>query len=272
LRVPEREKVKAVPKQIVLFSLDEMNPHIQKHLKENGTVYFRRGNWIIEAMSGGRHMLIKIDSIPATMNGTAEFQIANSLAAIAACRACGLWLQNVSRLQTFQNNVANNPGRNNLYKVGRGGYALIDYGHNAGAFAAICKMAAGWRDKTVTGIIGVPGDRDDRIIKEAASIAARGFHRIIIKEDHDLRGRAPGEVARLLCETVNREAPDRRCTIVLDEVQAFSDALGEIQENEVVVIFYDKLEPILKVLNEHQAMPVAGFEKTSVKMPEGAMV
>src|SRR5215204_2926043 len=130
LRVLERAKVKARPKQIVLFSLDETNPHLQKHLRENGTVYFPKNNWIVEAKSGGGNMRIKIDSITATMNGTAEFQIANSLAAIAACRACGLWVQNVSRLHTFQNDAANNPGRNNLYKVGRG-YALIDYGHNA---------------------------------------------------------------------------------------------------------------------------------------------
>jgi cyanophycin synthetase len=73
------------------------------------------------------------------MNGTADFQVANALAAIAACRVYGLPRESGIHLQTFRAD-ANNPGRNNLYRVGQG-YALVDYGHNPGAFDAF----AGWR-------------------------------------------------------------------------------------------------------------------------------
>ena len=265
LRVLERERVKALPKRIVLFSLDDKNPLLQKHLDENGTVYFAKNGWITEANGGGRYTLVKINSIPATMNGTAEFQIANALAAIAACRAYGLWCETIKSLQTFKSD-ANNPGRNNLYKVGRG-YALVDYGHNAGAFQAICRMAANWRGKTVTGIIGVPGDRDDSIIKDAALVAAEGFHKVVIKEDTDLRGRRSGEVARLLCETVTSVAPDRSCEIVLDEIAAFENALREIDETQVVVLFYDKLAPVLEILEKYQAVPTANFETSAANVP-----
>ena len=265
LRVLEREKVKANPKKIVYLSLDENNPRLKEHLANNGTVYFSKDNWIIEATGGGQHKLIKIDSIPATMDGTAEFQIANVLAAVAATRACGLWSANIAHLQTFQNDV-NNPGRNNLYKIGKG-FALIDYGHNAGAFAAICQMASRWHGKTVTGIIGVPGDRDDSIIREAGRVAAQGFQKVVIKEDRDPRGRKIGEVARLLCETVTREAPDRSCEIVLDEIEAFKEAVREMGENEVVVLFYDKLAPVLQILDNFQAVPVPSFENTPADVP-----
>ena len=258
LSVLERERVRALPKKIVYFSLDEDNPLIQSHLQANGTVYFAKDNWIVEATAGGRQTLVKIDSIPATMNGTAEFQIANVLAAVAACRAYGLWSKSIERLQTFQND-ANNPGRNNLYRVGEG-YALVDYGHNAGAFAAICRMASRWQDKIVTGIIGVPGDRDNRIIEDAGRIAAEGFHRVIIKEDEDLRGRTQGEVARLLCETVMRVAPDRNCEIVFDEIEAFENALRNMSKDEVIVLFFDKLEPVLEILQRYQAVPATTFE------------
>jgi cyanophycin synthetase len=125
-------------------------------------------------------------------------------------------------------------------------------------------MAARWENKTVTGIIGVPGDRDDRIIKKAGRIAAQGFHRVIIKEDKDPRGRTTGEVARLLCETVTSQAPDRTCEVVLDEVEAFENALWELSENEVVVLFYDKLAPVLEVLQQYEALPVSGFEQSVV--------
>jgi cyanophycin synthetase len=262
LQILERERVKAFPKKIVYFSLDEDNPRMQEHLAEEGIGYFRKDDRIVEAKGNARYTVMEISSIPVTMDGAAEFQVANAMAAIAACRIHGLSCKSVASLQTFRNE-ADNPGRNNLYKVGKG-YALIDYGHNAGAFAAICQMAARWEDKTVTGIIGVPGDRDDRIIKEAGRIAAKGFHRVVIKEDKDPRGRTSGEVARLLCETVTTQAPDRSCEVVLDEVEAFENALWELGENEVVVLFYDKLAPVLEVLQQYEALPVPGFEQSTV--------
>lgn len=252
LRVLEREKVKNSQKVIVYFSLDENNPLVEYHVANGGLAYFRKGDEIIEAQGKSFQSIIKLADIAVTMNGAAEFQVANVLASVAACRAKGLSIQKISKLKTFEN-AAHNPGRNNLYKV-KNGYALIDYGHNAGAFEAVCKMAANWKGFSVTGIIGVPGDRDDRIIKEAAQIAARGFNKIVIKEDVDLRGRQTGEVARLLCEAVNREVPNLRCDIVLDEVKAFSDALDKLENNEIVVIFYDKLAPILEVLKRHNAV------------------
>jgi cyanophycin synthetase len=264
LRVLEREKVKERKKRIIYFSLDANNPHLQKHLKQGGTAYYKSGNLIVEAVGRERFRIIEINSIPVTMDGIAEFQVANVMAAIAACRAYGLSCKSIARLETFQSE-ANNPGRNNLYSVGKG-YALIDYGHNPGAFTAICQMAARWKGKKVTGIIAVPGDRDNRLVEESARIAARGFHRIIIREDHDLRGRESGEVARLLCETVTREAPERSCEIVLNEIEAFENVLRELNETEVVVLFYDKLEPILEVLNRHQAVPVSTFKTSSARV------
>jgi cyanophycin synthetase len=266
LGVLEREKVKAVPKTIVYFSLDENNEVVQKHLSENGLAYFPKDGFFMEARGKIEQPIIKIADVPLTMNGAAEFQVSNVMAAIAACRAYGLSATDIGGLAHFDN-AAHNPGRNNLYRV-RDGYALIDYGHNPGAFEAICRMAANWKGFTVTGIIGVPGDRTDALVKESARIAARGFHRIVIKEDTDLRGRRKGEVARLLCETVSEESPDRRCDIVLDEVEAFSDALAEMKENEVVVLFYDKLPPVLDILRREGATPSATIENAAQKKEE----
>jgi cyanophycin synthetase len=102
--------------------------------------------------------------------------------------------QLVNRLKTFRTD-ADNPGRNNLYRVGKG-YALVDYGHNPDGFAAICRMVSKWEGKTITGIINIAGDRDDRIVRDAAKIAAGCFQRVIATEDLDRRGRAEGEIPR----------------------------------------------------------------------------
>jgi cyanophycin synthetase len=259
-RLTEISAVSRVPKKIVYFSLRQDNPTVMEHTASGGTTFFFREGWIIESQDGAEHAVVEAALIPATMSGTADFQIANVMAAVAAARAFGLSREEVgASIARFSSGVEN-PGRANLYKVGRG-YVMVDYGHNPDAFLAVCRMAAKWDDRRVTGIIGVPGDRDNSVIEEAGRVAARGFHRVIIREDKDLRGREEGEVARLLCEVVNDEWPGTECHIVLDEVEALRSEIQEMQEGQVVVVFYDQLEPVSRLLEEYGALPVAAIEK-----------
>jgi cyanophycin synthetase len=258
-RLPENKRVSRLPKQLVWFSLRENHLSIKRHLDAGGTAYFVRQGWLTEAAGHEEFLLAHVREIPATLGGTAEFNVANALAAVAACRAYGLTREQiVSALATFEND-SSNPGRNNLYKVG-GGYVMIDYGHNPDAFKAICRMTSLWHGRRVTGIIGVPGDRDKSLIEEAGRVAARGFHRVIIKEDKDTRGREPGEVANLLCRIVADEAPECECQTILDECEALRTELRKIREGEVVVLFYDELEPVLEVLREAGAQAAPAVE------------
>jgi len=139
---------------------------------------------------------------------------------------------------------------------------MVDYGHNAHAFEAICRMASKWEDRRVTGVIGVPGDRDDSLIVQAGRVAARGFHRLIIREDHDLRGREPGAVAKLLCDAARDEAPQTDCQVVLDVRDALHQAVQTMQRGEVIVVFYEKLEPLHRVLENYAAQPVHSINVT----------
>lgn len=174
-----------------------------------------------------------------TLGGAAKFQTANALAALAACRAQGLSPeQAVAALLSFDSN-ANNQGRMNLYRV-RHGYVLVDYGHNPGAFQALCDLTKAWRDRRVTGVFTVPGDRTDDLIDQAARLAARCFDRLIIREDEDLRGRQPGEVAERICRAAREEEPAKECRIVLNEEEALMTALREMEEGEIVVFFFEK--------------------------------
>jgi cyanophycin synthetase len=270
-RLPERRAVKRVPKRYVYFSLRPDNPVLLESAAAGGTGYFYRDGKIFELENGEEHAVVEAAAIPATMNGAADFQVANAMAAIAAARACGLSREEVGASVARFRSDAENPGRANLYRVGDG-YVMVDYGHNPEAFLAVCRMAAKWEGRRVTGIIGVPGDRDDSVVEAAGRIAARGFHRVIIKEDKDLRSRAPGEVARLLCESVNDEWPGTECHIVLDEIEALREELRALEEGQVVVIFYDRLEPVLGVLEEHGAVPVGAIEETKQQQLEVAKV
>ncbi len=72
-------------------------------------------------------------------------------------------------------------------------------------------------------------------------------------------------MAKLLCEAVNDEWPGTECRIVLDEVEALRAEVEEMQEGQVVVIFYDKLEPVLELLEERGARPVGAIEDAKAR-------
>jgi cyanophycin synthetase len=189
------------------------------------------------------------------MNGSADFQVGNLLATIAACRALGVEQDILFKSLVSFSSWANNPGRANLYRL-NGGHVMVDYGHNTEAFDAICRMASNWKDRRVTGIIAIPGDRADAIIDRAARVAAKGFNKVIVREDQDLRGRQPGEVADILCRAIRDVSPAIECEVILDEVEALRQAVERMVKGEVIVHFYEKLQPVQNALQELSAQPV----------------
>jgi cyanophycin synthetase len=259
-RLLEIPRVREGEKRVVYFSAHENHVLIKRHLAAGGMGYFVRDGWVIEAEGDFERHVVDVTTVPATMGGMAKYQVSNVLAAIAACRAHGVGFERIAAALAGFRSDEHNPGRSNLYRVASGGYVLIDYGHNPDAFEAVCQTASRWEGRRVTGIIGVPGDRDNSVIEEAARVAARGFRRLIIKEDKDLRGRAPGEVAQMLCRAASMEAPGGECRIVLDETEALAEELSRLGEGDVLVMFYDKLAPVLELLESYGARPASGIE------------
>jgi cyanophycin synthetase len=120
-------------------------------------------------------------------------------------------------------------------------------------------MVSRWGAEHTTGVIAVPGDRRDSLIEEAARAAGCGFDRVIIREDQDLRGRPPGEVAGLLAAVLRRERPNLDVTIVLDELEAVAAAVRDLAPRQVVVAFAERLEAVTDWLLQQGARPVTVF-------------
>jgi cyanophycin synthetase len=257
--IGRQKSVEKIKKRIFYFSLNGENEVIREHLRHGGTAFVFQDGWLVETTKDESHRILDVSSVPATMNGLAEFQVANLLAAVAACRAHNIPQDVIAGSLKKFTSYGNNPGRVNLYKL-NGGHVVVDYGHNANAFEAICRMASKWEDRRVTGVIGVPGDRDDTLIEHAGRVAARGFHRLIIREDRDARGRDRGAVAQILCDAALSEAPQTECQVVLDESDAVHHAVKTMQHGEVVVVFYEKLEPLQRVLEKYAAQPVQSIQ------------
>lgn len=248
----DQHRIRKIAKEIVYFSLRADGLPLERHLAHGGIACFLKEGWVVEAIGPTESRVVCASDIPITINGTAEFQVANVLAAVAACRAYGVTREEVaSALTRFQDE--HNPGRSNLYQV-RGGYVLVDYGHNPGALEAVSRMISRWNGRKVTGIIGVPGDRADRVIEQVGRVAARSFHRLIIKEDGDLRGRKRGEVPDLLCRSIRAAAPERECSIIPDETEALTWAINGMEDGELIVVFYEQFEPLIDLLKRYHAV------------------
>src|SRR5215216_2533022 len=197
-KLMECKRVNRIPKKVIYFAIDENNALIKSHLQAGGTAYFTKNTALIEAIGESQRIIAEASMLPVVMNGAADFQVSNLLATIAACRAYGVHQEALLKGLMSFSSWANNPGRANLYRL-NGGHVMVDYGHNTDAFHAICRMTSNWKNRRVTGIVTIPGDRDDAIIDQAARAAAKGFNRVIVREDHDLRGRKPGDVASIVC-------------------------------------------------------------------------
>jgi cyanophycin synthetase len=269
-RLADEPRVRAERKRVVYFSLRAEHVLIRKHLDAGGTAFFVRDGRVVEATGAEQWDVLGLEDVPVCLGGTAEYQAANVLACVAACRARDVGRAQIAdALKTFRG-AADNPGRTNIFRLPAGGHVVLDYGHNPQAFAAVCQTAARWRGLHVTGIVGVPGDRSDALVEQAARIAARGFSRLLVKEDKDLRGRRPGEVADLIRRAVNEEAPWRECAVVLDEEEALRRELSRLGAGDVVVMFYDKFEPLRRILREFGAEPVETIEGLAPRADEVA--
>jgi cyanophycin synthetase len=257
--VPQRPKVSRVQKNIVWFAFEAANPVLESARRSGGTVYFVEDGYIVEAAGPNRRRIMDSRDIPLTFGGVARFQVANVMAAVAACRAMGTGVARIrAALRSFEAGEQN-PARANLYAV-QGKYVLFDYGHNSAAFDAICEMAARWPPEDRICVLGVPGDRADHILRDAGRAAARGFDRIIVREDKDLRGRRPGEVPRLLQEGIRVENSLAAIVVVPDEIAALEQAVETLQPSGLAVIFCDDCSGVRSYLASRGAVAATSMD------------
>lgn len=262
LRVANMEK--KCRGKVIYFSLEAENIIVRRHLGAGGiAVYVKKGS-INVAKGNSATEIISIKDIPCTLSGLAVHNIENVLAATAGCLGLGIPIEIIREgLLNFNVDMKHNPGRLNLYEVG-GINILVDYGHNLAGYKSVLATAKGLKPQKIIGVIGVPGDRQDTAITKVGEVAGQGCDYIIIKEDNDLRGRKAGEVAELLRKgVINSGRHKGSVEISLKETNAVLKALDMAEEGDLVVIFYEKLEPIITIISTFRELVKA--KKTKKK-------
>jgi cyanophycin synthetase len=212
---------------------------------EQGTFVIRRGKLRIP--------VVPVRDVPLMMGGAARFQRGNILAAIATAYVQGVRYDSIrAGLLSFFPSPAMTPGRLNLLRVGNA-KVMVDYAHNEDAVRGLVDLCMQMPARRRIGVIGAPGDRRDNDIRTVGRLAAP-FDRVIVKEDEDLRGRRPGEVAELLRDGLRAEGMGQDAIeVVLPEMEAVLRGLEQLEDNDLLLILAEDIRSVLDEVQPRSA-------------------
>ena len=116
---------------------------------------------------------------------------------------------------------------------------LIDFAHNPAGYMAVEDYLQSVEATKKIGIISGVGDRRDQDIRDCATIAARMFVHVIIRNEKHLRGRTEENINALILEGV--EASGRQITyeIIPKETEALKHTLQNAEEGSFIVALSD---------------------------------
>jgi cyanophycin synthetase len=220
--------------EVIYFALERSHPVLVRHLQEGGrAVYAQQG---VVMLGHGEHRvpLVELSRLPFTLHGRARHNVENALAAIAALLALDIARDSIaSAMASFTSGAHQNPLRLNVFQS-RGITLLVDYAHNAAAYAAIIDTARRLTDQRVIGVATAPGDRRDDDLAEIGRLCAEGFDELVFYEMDEFRGRAPGATANQLERGAARARSSWRT--VLDVREAIREAVRSARPGDVVVL------------------------------------
>jgi cyanophycin synthetase len=235
---------------VILFSLTPDNLAVRKHRMDGGRVVFQARGQLVYAEGATEVPITRIDAIPATLGGLATVNVANAAAAAAAALAYGLAPDVVARaLQQFPPGGRGlNRGRLEIHEA-PDLTVVIDYAHNAPAVAALGNICRGFQRHPVITVLGLPGDRRDIDLAATAESCRQFSDQVVIREDRDLRGRTPGEVAGLLKRALLVAGlPESRLSVILDEAEAVERTVANAPPGALVLVLYERYAPVLEAV------------------------
>jgi UDP-N-acetylmuramyl tripeptide synthase len=227
------------------FALDSDHPVLAGHRANGGPTCGARGGRLLLHCGGAELDLGRLEDMPLTVGGTADYNLANLAAAALAATALRIPAVAIGKaFAGFGGREADNPGRLMRFEH-RGVHVLVDYAHNPESLRAILRVAQRLRGPGRVGmLLGHAGNRQDADLGRVAAVAA-GFRPdlVVVKEiESYLRGRAPGEVPRILREELRRHGvPESSIELRMSEMEAVQCALDWARPGDVLVLLVHSL-------------------------------
>lgn len=253
------------PGSVVFFALTSENPVIVEHRAKGGRAVFVRENSVILADGATAFPILSLERIPLTHAGRVAFQVENVLAATAACWAVGIPAEAIrSGLESFSNSVGKTPGRFNLFDI-RGTTVVVDYGHNPSSLQALLDVLAQFPHERRLAVYSAAGDRRDQDLVRQGELLGEAFDRVIVYEDHYLRGRQPGEIMQLFCQGLTKGRRTQEVQQIVGWKIACETALNVMRPGDLLLVQADVVDETIDYLRSLVAADVA---IRSIELPE----
>ena len=179
------------------------------------------------------------------MPGRVGFQVDNLLASVAAAHWLGIPVEAIrAGVKSFTSDTASAPGRFNVL-THQGSTIVLDYGHNASALVALNEALSKFSSKRRKVVYTAAGDRRDVDIKRQAELLAGFFDEIYIYEDQCTRGRADGEILRLMREGFETASRKPRGLQAPGEMAAIGAAIARLEPGDLLLCQVDQVEEAL---------------------------
>jgi cyanophycin synthetase len=222
------------------FSLNPRAPGVRDALRSRGRAAVLYRDHLVLRRRGHRGVRVaSAADLPVAFAGLSRYNMANALAAAAACDALGIPLDRIaSGLASFNQDQAVNPGRLNLY--GRMGVlVLVDFAHNEAGLAGlldVCARLVGARGGVRLGL-GTAGDRSDEILHQMAKLAGSGVDDLVICEKrHYLRGRDLAGMNAIFRRGAAEGGYEGRIPTYRTELGALKALLARSRRGDVVAV------------------------------------
>jgi cyanophycin synthetase len=241
------------PGAVIFFARSADDPVLKAHRGKGGKVAFVQQNAIVLAEGTWETRLVSLSNVPLTCGGLIGFQVENALAAAAAGWGAGIPLEAIRHgLESFVNDTRKTPARFNTLHF-RGATIVIDYGHNTSALTALCEAFEKLPHERRLIVYTAAGDRRDVDIIRQAEIIGDAFDHLVLYEDACTRGRADGEVVRLMRDGLSRGRRIKEIQETRGEMIAIEMTLKQMQAGDLVLVQADQVELAIRFIEAYLA-------------------
>ncbi len=251
------------PGRVCYFAHDPTTERLARHRASGGAGVFVRDGTLIFADEGVETAVLPLAEIPMTHGGRVRFQVENAMAGAAAAWMAGCSTSAIREgLAQFAADLRQVPGRFNVLNA-RGATLLLDYGHNVDAIRALRESLEAFDHKRRLAMFTVAGDRRDRDIVEQGVILGETFDVVVVYEEFCVRGRAPGEIVRLLRQGLARGGRVGEVIVARSEFAAADAVLDLLRPGDLAMIQPDRVDALIDhVLAALEGRPRAAGESS----------
>ncbi|WP_022664124.1 cyanophycin synthetase [Desulfospira joergensenii] len=235
---------------LILFSLDENNQKMKAHIENGGTAVTLVDRNVILRESELDVIICTLEEIPITFDGMIDFNISNTLAAIAALHGVNIPIDQIRNgIMTFYPTPNQNPGRMNLFDFQQF-KVLLDYGHNPESARAMSRLLPRLSPGRKVALCHGTGNRTTEQIIEYGKALALVYDYILLT-DFDPRNRPVGETPGLVYKGLIQGGFKKENIEIVPEPDTAVDTIfSRAQPGDLLVIQPDELEPVMSQILE----------------------